>query len=153
VSTKTLDAFASRSFLGLDACGFWSMPKETSSNAPSSCGKKEEQDQPRRPGSVKLSVVRMQNLAAEASRRRTGPLHLSSAQMRAGSLRPESERIEFLLHRDGVEAMRAWVARTSKIYRDELGRPGSYASDATYRPRFEKSLREFEEWLSGVCGS
>ncbi|HWF97648.1 MAG TPA: hypothetical protein VN691_00545, partial [Steroidobacteraceae bacterium] len=62
-------------------------------------------------------------------------------------VRPESERIEFLLRRDGHEATRKWVERTLGLYRAEIGRRGSYATDATYRPRFEKAIREFEEWL------
>jgi len=65
-------------------------------------------------------------------------------------MRPESERIAFLLRRDGPEATRAWVERTIRIYRDQVARPRSYASDSTYRPRFERAIREFEEWLSEV---
>lgn len=60
-------------------------------------------------------------------------------------VRPESERIKFLLRRDGYEATRKWVERTLAMYRAELGRQSSYATDSTYRPRFEKAVREFEE--------
>ncbi len=63
------------------------------------------------------------------------------------SVRPEAERIGFLLARDGRQATRAWVERTLRMYREELGRPTSYASDAAYRPRFERAVCEFEEWL------
>lgn len=62
--------------------------------------------------------------------------------------RPESERIEFLLRRDGLEATRAWVERTLGIYREALSNPKGQASDPTYKPRFEKAVREFEEWLA-----
>lgn len=62
-------------------------------------------------------------------------------------VRPESERIGFLLRRDGYEATRKWVERTIGLYRAEIGPHGSYTTDATYRPRFEKAIREFEEWL------
>lgn len=62
-------------------------------------------------------------------------------------VRPESERIGFLLRRDGYEATRKWVERTIGLYRAEIGPHGSYATDATYRPRFEKAIREFESWL------
>ncbi|HYL17650.1 MAG TPA: hypothetical protein VEV20_03155 [Burkholderiales bacterium] len=62
--------------------------------------------------------------------------------------RPEAERIDFLLTRDGPQATRVWVERTLRMYREELGRPTSYASDAAYRPRFESAVREFEEWLA-----
>lgn len=62
-------------------------------------------------------------------------------------VRPESERIAFLLKRDGHEATRKWVERTIDLYRAQIGPRGSYTTDATYRPRFEKAIREFEEWL------
>ena len=62
--------------------------------------------------------------------------------------RPESDRIQFLLNRDGPEATRAWVERTVAIYRGLLCLPGSYTTDSTYRPRFEQSIREFEAWLT-----
>ncbi len=92
---------------------------------------------------------RTQNLAANIAVRAAGAWpELPSAHNRAVTPRPESERIEFLLRRDGLDATRAWVERTSKMYRDQLARPGSYAVDVTYRPRFEKAVREFEEWLS-----
>lgn len=62
-------------------------------------------------------------------------------------VRPESERIEFLLRRDGYEKTRKWVERTIAIYRAELDH-GHQGSDPAYRPRFEKAVREFEEWLA-----
>ena len=61
--------------------------------------------------------------------------------------RPESERIEFLLKRDGPKATRAWVERTLAIYRQALGDPRNYANDPSYKPLFERAVREFEEWL------
>lgn len=64
------------------------------------------------------------------------------------SSRPEAQRIDFLLARDGRQATRAWVERTLRMYREELGRSTSYASDTAYRPRFEAAVREFEEWLA-----
>ncbi len=63
--------------------------------------------------------------------------------------RPESERIEFLLKRDGLEATRAWVERTVAIYRRALADPRNYASDSSYKPHFERAVREFEAWLAG----
>lgn len=63
--------------------------------------------------------------------------------------RPESERIAFLLERDGLEATRAWVERTIAIYRRALADPKHYANDSSYKPRFERAVRELEEWLSG----
>jgi hypothetical protein len=66
------------------------------------------------------------------------------------NVRPESERIEFLLRRDGCEATRKWVERTIAPYRAEIGPRGSYTTDATYRPRFEKAIGEFEEWLGST---
>jgi hypothetical protein len=67
----------------------------------------------------------------------------SSAEPRA-----ETERIEFLLKRDGPAKTRAWIERTLAIYREALRDPKSYARDASYRPLFERSVRDFEEWLA-----
>lgn len=64
-------------------------------------------------------------------------------------LRPESERIEFLLRRDGFATTREWVAQTLAIYRKAMADPTHYASIPFYRPRFERAVREFEEWLAG----
>lgn len=61
--------------------------------------------------------------------------------------RPESDRIEFLLGRDGYEATRTWVERTLDIYRQAVRVRGARA-DAYYGPLFEKSIAEFEEWLA-----
>lgn len=63
--------------------------------------------------------------------------------------RPESERIGFLLRRDGPAATRAWVERTLAIYREALGDPRNYARDPSYQPLFERAVREFQEWLAG----
>ena len=63
--------------------------------------------------------------------------------------RPESERIEFLLRRDGLEATRSWVKRTLTIYRQALADPRNYANDPSYKPRFERAVWEFEQWLLG----
>ncbi len=63
-------------------------------------------------------------------------------------VRPEIERIHYLLQRDGEEATRAWVERTLRIYREAVTKPGSHASNTTYRPLFEKAIHEFEEWLA-----
>lgn len=63
--------------------------------------------------------------------------------------RPEAERIGFLLRRDGSAASRAWVRRTLAIYREALRDPRHYASDPSYKPLFERAVREFDEWLAG----
>ena len=63
--------------------------------------------------------------------------------------RPESERIAFLLQRDGPAMTRAWVERTLAIYREALRDPRHYANDPSYKPLFERAAREFEEWLAG----
>lgn len=65
-------------------------------------------------------------------------------------VRPESERIEFLLRRDGFEATRKWVERTVGLYKAALGEQGGYGSDPTYRPRLQKAVREFEDWLGST---
>jgi len=59
----------------------------------------------------------------------------------------ERERIELLLERDGREATRRWVERTLEIYEDAVDNPHSHGSAPTYRPLFERSIREFREWL------
>ncbi|MGH8218797.1 MAG: hypothetical protein ACREUT_09570 [Steroidobacteraceae bacterium] len=61
--------------------------------------------------------------------------------------RPESERIAFLLRREGHENTRTWVERTAAIYREALAHREHFASDSAYRPLFEKAVRELEEWL------
>lgn len=65
-------------------------------------------------------------------------------------VRPESERIAFLLRRDGDDATRLWVKRTAALYRDALAQPRHYASDPAYRPLFERAVREFDEWLASI---
>jgi hypothetical protein len=60
----------------------------------------------------------------------------------------EAGRIELLLARDGYEGARVWVERTLNIYRNALGHPVSIATEPYYRWRFERSIREFEAWLS-----
>ena len=68
--------------------------------------------------------------------------------------RPESERIGFLLERDGPKATAAWVERTLAIYRQALTDPRNYANDPSYKPLFERAVRELEEWLgTGSPGS
>lgn len=76
-------------------------------------------------------------------------LSIQSAMASTTEPRPESERIEFLLKRDGVAATRAWVERTLAIYREALRDPKNYAVDPSYKPLFERALREFGEWLAG----
>lgn len=60
----------------------------------------------------------------------------------------EQRRIALLLARDGHAATREWVERTLNIYRQALAQPGSYAREPGYRAGFERSIREFEEWLA-----
>ncbi len=60
---------------------------------------------------------------------------------------PESERITFLLRRDGYEKARIWIERTAAIYREALAHREHYACDPAYRPIYEKAVQEFEEWL------
>jgi hypothetical protein len=60
----------------------------------------------------------------------------------------EDERINFLLQRDGLEVTREWVERTLNIYRVAISSPASHASRGEYKLLFERSIKEFEEWLS-----
>jgi len=54
----------------------------------------------------------------------------------------ERRRIEFLIHRDGVEVAKAWVLRTLRIYRTAVlqngrhGRSLHYASNSYYKKGF-----------------
>jgi hypothetical protein len=77
-----------------------------------------------------------------------GPAPLQTPKRsRAASARPESERIELLLRRDGYEVTCAWVERTLQIYEAALAHPHSHASDPFYRPLFERAVGEFRHWL------
>jgi hypothetical protein len=58
----------------------------------------------------------------------------------------ETHRIEFLVRRDGEESARAWVERTLKLYREAIA-SGGYAASNAFRPLFEQSIREYEDWL------
>lgn len=60
----------------------------------------------------------------------------------------EKHRIEFLVQRDGEEPARSWVERTLKLYREAIA-AGGYAAGDAYRPLFEQSIREYEDWLRG----
>lgn len=62
----------------------------------------------------------------------------------------EKARIEFLVRRDGLKGARAWVERTLKLYREAIASRTSHASTKEYRPLFEQSTRDFEEWLKGA---
>lgn len=53
------------------------------------------------------------------------------------------------MRRDGVEGARAWVERTLTLYREAIASGTSHAAKKEYRPLFEQSIREFEEWLKG----
>jgi hypothetical protein len=72
---------------------------------------------------------------------------LHQGMARVTGTRSETERIEFLLHRDGYEATHAWVVRTLNIYRATV-EPGQHGSDSSYRWLFEQSIKEFEAWLA-----
>lgn len=61
----------------------------------------------------------------------------------------EAQRIDFLVRRDGLKEARAWVERTLRLYREAIASATSHASTKEYRPLFEQSIRDFEEWLKG----
>jgi hypothetical protein len=63
-------------------------------------------------------------------------------------LNAEEERINLLIHRDGLEATREWVKRTLAIYRAAIASPTSHASQKGYKPLFEESIQTFEFWLA-----
>jgi hypothetical protein len=53
------------------------------------------------------------------------------------------------VRRDGATEARAWVERTLALYRGAVASGTSHASTKEYRPLFEQSIRDFENWLSG----
>lgn len=63
-------------------------------------------------------------------------------------LNSEKERINLLLQRDGLEVTRNWVERTLNSYRKAVASPANHASQKSYKPLFEQSIQEFEQWLS-----
>jgi len=72
-----------------------------------------------------------------------------TSSVESTDVRPESDRIDFLLRRDGLEATRTWVERTIGLYKAELARRG-YCTDPVYRARFETAVQQFEYWLDSV---
>ncbi len=68
-------------------------------------------------------------------------------------LDPEKRRIEFLIERDGLEATRAWVARTMKIYRQavlykgDINKRGHFATTIAFRRKFIESYLSFKKFL------
>lgn len=65
----------------------------------------------------------------------------------------EEERIRFLIERDGREAARHWVREMLETYQTAVNTPGSHASTKYYRPDFEQSIREFQQWLEQEDGA
>ncbi len=59
----------------------------------------------------------------------------------------ESQRLEFIVERDGEDAARAWAQRTLEIYRNAVDNPHSHASGAQYRGLFLAAIRDIEAWL------
>jgi hypothetical protein len=59
----------------------------------------------------------------------------------------EEGRINFLLQRDGLEDTQEWIERTLNIYREGVNSLTSHVSKKEYRPLYERSIKEFEEWL------
>jgi hypothetical protein len=41
------------------------------------------------------------------------------------------------------------VERTLKLYREAIASGTSHAATKDYRPLFEQSIRQFEDWLGG----
>ncbi|MCI0400939.1 MAG: hypothetical protein L0Y67_06190 [Gammaproteobacteria bacterium] len=61
----------------------------------------------------------------------------------------ETDRIGFVVERDGIEGAREWVKCTLQIYRSAIDNPKSHASKPEYRAQFEDAIRELEAWLLG----
>jgi hypothetical protein len=60
----------------------------------------------------------------------------------------ETDRIRFLVHRDGAAEARVWMKRTLDTYRTALNTPQHYATTVAYKELFEQSVATFESWLA-----
>lgn len=60
----------------------------------------------------------------------------------------ETNRLELIVQRDGLDAAIAWAGRTMQTYLEALKDPRHYARTTEYRPKFEESVREFQRWLA-----
>jgi hypothetical protein len=54
----------------------------------------------------------------------------------------ERLRLETLIARDGLEDSKQWAKKTAVVYVLALSDPTHYASQADWRPRFQKSIEE-----------
>ena len=54
----------------------------------------------------------------------------------------ERLRLETLTSRDGLEEAKQWAKKTAVIYVSFLSEPSHYASQADWRPVFQKSMQE-----------
>lgn len=62
-------------------------------------------------------------------------------------------RLTTLCARDGVDAAREWARSTLQLYRQSVGNPSHFASQAEWRARFEHSMRELSTFIErGTLG-
>jgi hypothetical protein len=54
----------------------------------------------------------------------------------------ERLRLETLIARDGLENSKQWAKKTAVVYVLSLSDPTHYASQADWRPLFQKSIEE-----------
>ena len=54
----------------------------------------------------------------------------------------ERIRLNLLCDRDGVPAARDWARQTAELYRRSVENPLHFASQADWKPRFERSMHE-----------
>lgn len=59
----------------------------------------------------------------------------------------EQQRIDFLLHRDGLDTTIAWIRRTMQIYRRAVLEHSHFAGKDDWRRKYIEGYCEFKRWL------
>lgn len=60
----------------------------------------------------------------------------------------ESDRIKFIVARDGTDTAIVWVRRTMQSYRSSVLNKKHFASSRHYRRGFIESYLSFKQWLA-----
>lgn len=56
-------------------------------------------------------------------------------------------RLTMLCARDGVDAADEWTKRTLELYRQSVENPAHFASQADWKTRFDRSMRELATFI------
>lgn len=68
----------------------------------------------------------------------------------SAGLRKESQRIAFLVDRDGLAVAVKWVQRTMRLYREAVLDRTGFARTDLYRRGFIQSYCDFKRWLGRI---